>query len=499
MQRSRVRRVGALVLGLSLVAAACGDDDDDDGAAGDTTEAPGTTGGTDTAATPTTGGTDTTAATPTTGGSDTTAATPTTGGTGTTGAGGEQQCGFAPSNVTDGDLSGFGGTTPYGEISEDFFARLCETDPALTDLNYAAETYDAVVISALATELAGDDGIAHASEINGVTRDGEKCTTFEECMALIEGGTTDIDYDGASGPGTFAGNGEPLEGTYGLLVMGDNNRIDPTLTEYLPFEGAAEADVPETPIEGTREGDGVLTLGANLPQTGSLAFLGPPMFAGFDLAVEEINAAGGVLGQDIVPIRGDSGDTTTNQADQTADRQLSENIDVMIGTASSSVTLSIIDKVTSAGVTMFSPANTSPELSGYADKGLYFRTAPPDVYQGEIIGQFIINDGHQSVAMIHLNDSYGNGLADAAQATIEASGGEVVSRQAYDPAATSFDSEVDAVAATNPDAIWMCGFQESARVLRTMVEKGVGPQDIPAYGCDGNIGNALGVDFDAGN
>jgi branched-chain amino acid transport system substrate-binding protein len=130
---------------------------------------------------------------------------------------------------------------------------------------------------------------------------------------------------------------------------------------------------------------------------------------------------------------------------------------------------------------------------------LYFRTAPPDIYQGDIIGQFIVNDGHQTVAFLHLNDSYGNGLADAAQATIEAAGGEVVTRQAYDQTATSFDSEIDAVAAANPDAIWMCGFQESARILRAMSEKGVGPTDVPTYGCDGNIGNALGVDFDAGN
>jgi ABC-type branched-subunit amino acid transport system substrate-binding protein len=495
MQRTRVRRVGALVLGLALVAAACGDDDDDDGAAPDTTEG-GAADTTAPAADTTAPAADTTAPA-----ADTTApaADTTAPASDTTAAGGADQCGFAASDVTGGDLAGFGGTTPYGEISEDFFNRLCEVDPALTDLNYAAETYDAVIITALAAAIAGDDGIAHASEINGVTRDGEKCTTYADCLALIEGGTTDIDYDGASGPGQFAGNGEPLEGTYALLVMGDNNRIDPTLTEYLPFQGPPDLDVPPVAVEGQREGDGTLTLGANLPQTGSLAFLGPPMFAGFDLACQELNENGGVLGQDVTCIKGDSGDTTTNQADQTADRQLAENIDAMIGTASSSVSLSIIDKVVSAGVTMFSPANTSTELSEYPDNGLYFRTAPPDIYQGDIIGQFIVNDGHQNVAFIHLNDSYGNSLADAAQAVIEESGGAVVTRQAYDPAATSFDSEVAEVVASNPDAIWMCGFQESARILRALVEAGAGPTTIETYGCDGNIGNALGVDFDAGN
>jgi branched-chain amino acid transport system substrate-binding protein len=201
----------------------------------------------------------------------------------------------------------------------------------------------------------------------------------------------------------------------------------------------------------------------------------------------------------VVGIEGDSGDTSTDQANQTADRLLSENVDVIIGAASSGVTLSVIDKITAAGVTMFSPANTSEALSTYADKGLYFRTAPPDVYQGDIIGQFIINDGNQSVAILNLNDAYGNGLAETVAATVTESGGEIVFQQSYDPTAASFDSEVDAIVAADPDAIVVIGFNESSKILRTMVEKGVGPLDKAVYGCDGNAGNALGVDFDAGN
>lgn len=383
-------------------------------------------------------------------------------------------------------------------ITDDFIARLCAVDPALEDLNYASETYDAVMITALATIAAGDDGIAHAEAIPSVTRDGEKCTTFADCKALLEAGT-DIDYDGVSGPQTFAGNGEPIVASYGLLKMGDNNRIDIAQTEYIEVTGPPEADVDLTPVEGSREGDGVLTIGSLLPQTGSLAFLGPPEFAGLDLAILEINEAGGVLGNDVVGIIGDSGDTTTDQANQTTDRLLSEDVDVIVGAASSSSSLTVIDKITGAGVTMFSPANTSTAFTDYPDKGLYFRTAPPDVYQGDVLGQFVINDGNQSVAILNLNDEYGNGLADQATATIEASGGEVVIRKTYDPAATSFDSEIDEIAATDPDAIIVIGFNESSKILRVMVEKGVGPRDLPVYGSDGNIGNATGVDFDAGN
>ncbi len=137
------------------------------------------------------------------------------------------------------------------------------------------------------------------------------------------------------------------------------------------------------------KGDGTLKIGTLLPQTGSLAFLGPPEFAGVDLAAKEINAAGGVLGKDVVVVDGDSGDTSTNIASQTVDRLLSEDADTIVGAASSAVTLTVLDKVVGAGVVQFSPANTSIKLSTYPDEGLYFRTAPPDTFQGAVLGNLV--------------------------------------------------------------------------------------------------------------
>ena len=455
-QRSRAIRVGAALAVLSLVGAACGGDDN---------------ASEDTSMTEETVAEDTTAM--------------------------ESTCGMETSDTVDGDLAGFSGSTPFGEGGADaaFIERLCSVDPALIDVSYAAETYDAVVTIALAVEMAQSDGIEYASEINGITRDGEKCTDFSSCLEIIKAGG-DPDYDGISGPLTFAGNGEPLEASYGFLTMNDSNRIDPTLTTFINVKGPDELDVPQVEVQGSREGDGVLTLGSILPQTGNLAFLGPPMFAAFDLAVQDINAAGGVLGQPVVAIKGDSGDTTTDTASKTVDRLLAENADAIIGAASSGVSLTVIDKVASAGVVLFSPANTSPALSDYDDKGLYFRTAPPDIYQGDVLGQKVLQDGAQTVAILALNDAYGTGLADAAEATITAGGGEVVVKTIYDPTAASFDTEVDAVVAADPDAIILIGFDESAKILKSMVEKGIGPKVKKVYGCDGNIGNALGKAFE---
>lgn len=260
----------------------------------------------------------------------------------------------------------------------------------------------------------------------------------------------------------------------------------------------AAADDGEGGAQNT--GDGTFTVGTLLPETGSLAFLGPPEFAGVDLAVNDINAAGGVNGEEIPEaIRGDSGDTETDTASQTADRLLSENADLIVGAASSGVTLTVIDKITGAGVIQFSPANTSDELTDYDDNGLYFRTAPADTLQGALLGELIAADGNATLGIMALDDAYGTGLAANVEASFTDAGGEVVDTIIYDPAAQNFDPEVQQIADAAPDAVIVIGFEESSLILTSMIEKGIGPQDVAVYGSDGNMGDPLGEQFtDAG-
>ena len=176
-----------------------------------------------------------------------------------------------------------------------------------------------------------------ADEIVGITKDGEKCTDFASCLAIVKAGG-DVDYDGQSGPITMNGNGEPLEASYGVLQFGDGNQLDDSLTTYVTASAPESAALPLTKTDVPREGDGELKIGGLLPQTGSLAFLGAPEFAGAELAIQEINDAGGVLGKPVVWSPGDSGDTSTDIASQTTDRLLGEGVDAIIGAASSSVT-----------------------------------------------------------------------------------------------------------------------------------------------------------------
>ncbi|HAM12784.1 MAG TPA: amino acid ABC transporter substrate-binding protein, partial [Microbacterium sp.] len=146
-----------------------------------------------------------------------------------------------------------------------------------------------------------------------------------------------------------------------------------------------------------------LKIGTALPVTGNLAFLGPPEIAGTEYAASEVNAAN--AGVTIEMIQGDSGDTDNKAYETEIPRLLNEGVSAIIGAASSGTSLQFIDQVVGAGVIQFSPANTSAAFSTYDDNGLYFRTAPSDTLQGEVLGNLIAESGAQTLGMIVLNDS----------------------------------------------------------------------------------------------
>jgi branched-chain amino acid transport system substrate-binding protein len=133
-------------------------------------------------------------------------------------------------------------------------------------------------------------------------------------------------------------------------------------------------------------------------------------------------------------------------------------------------------------------------LTTYDDKGLYFRTAPSDVLQGEVLGNLIAADGHEKIAMIVLNDSYGTGLAGFTTDAFEAAGGEVLAAPTYNTGDTNFSAQISEVLATSPDAIVLITFEEVKTIIPQLVSQ------FPAdklYFVDGNLAN-FSEDFEPG-
>jgi hypothetical protein len=379
----------------------------------------------------------------------------------------------------EGSLAGMKGTTPLTELGSDFTDRLLEVDPALQDYNYAGETYDAVVVSALAAQMAGtNDANVFKAYVNGITFGGDKCEDFTSCIEIINGGGNP-DYDGISGPLAFTDAGEPAEASFGILQFAEDNTIHAEDNEYVFAGDEANAASDEGPAPAPAGATGEpLVIGYLLPETGSLAFLGPPEVAGFNLAIADINAAGGVLGQQVRAEGGDSGDTSTDTATQTVDRLLQAGVNVIVGAASSGVSQTVIDTITGAGVMMISPANTSDIFTTYNDNGLYFRTAPPDLLQARALSDLILEEGNNTVGILALNDPYGTGLAENTRNNLLEGGlsEDDIETIIYDPQAANFDSEVQQMVELNPDAIVVIGFEESSKIIQGLNAQGIGPQ-----------------------
>ena len=238
-----------------------------------------------------------------------------------------------------------------------------------------------------------------------------------------------------------------------------------------------------------------LKIGSLLPTTGSLAFLGPPEIAGVNLGIKEINDAGGVLGKPVEVIHRDSGDTKTDIATQSTSALLGQGVSAIVGAASSGVSKTVINQITGAGVIQFSPANTSPDFTAWDDKGLYWRTAPSDVLQGKVLGNYMATCGAQTVGMIVLNDAYGTGLAKNVQAAFEAAGGKVVAQELFNEGDSQFSSQVDKVLAAKPDAIALITFDQAKSIVPLMTGKGIKPTQI--FMVDGNMSD-YSKDFQAG-
>jgi branched-chain amino acid transport system substrate-binding protein len=261
----------------------------------------------------------------------------------------------------------------------------------------------------------------------------------------------------------------------------------------LVMSGCAPAETAEPDAPAATAEQLTLKIGTLLPQSGALAFLGPPEEAGVALAVKEINEAD--LGITVEAVYRDSGDTTTDTATVSVTDLLSQDVTAIIGAASSGVSLTVIDQITAAGVLQISPANTSPAFTNYDDNGLYFRNAPSDLLQGEVLGNLIAEDGAATLGMLVLNDAYGTGLAAALKATFEAAGGEVVGEELFNEGDTSFDAQISALTATAPDAIAVITFDQAKVIVPALV--GTGYPGNQLYFVDGNLAD-YSADFEPG-
>ncbi|MBD3884421.1 ABC transporter substrate-binding protein [Phormidium tenue FACHB-886] len=236
-----------------------------------------------------------------------------------------------------------------------------------------------------------------------------------------------------------------------------------------------------SPAAASGDAAGALKLGTLLPITGDLAQYGTTMQDSAGLLLETVNACQGALGKPVDLISED--DQTEPTAGAAAMTKLTEVDQVagVVGAAGSAVSSAAIDIAVRNQVVQISPSSTDPSFTDRAKKGdfkgFWFRTAPPDTFQGDALAQLAQQQGFKKVAILAINNDYGNGLIQSFTPAFKALGGTVTNESSptkYAPDATTFDSELTAAFSGQPDAVLLVAYPETGSlVLKAAFEQGL--------------------------
>ncbi len=242
---------------------------------------------------------------------------------------------------------------------------------------------------------------------------------------------------------------------------GDDDVVAPTSTAAVT-----------TSTSPSRADDGQLLIGVLLPTTGPGAQLGAPMVEAVREAVGRINAAGGVLGQEVELVEIDEGSSAS--ASLAFDTILNEGVDAIIGPASSLVALSDLDIAVAAGVLTCSPSATALSLDEFPDDGLFFRTAPSDSLQARAIAQVAEQTGAPTMAIAFLDDPYGRGLRDAVRTSARGRNLTVLTTVGFSGDDDDLTDEVAQLLADDPGVVAVLGDRDDGGRFVAALDEAIG-------------------------
>ncbi len=246
-------------------------------------------------------------------------------------------------------------------------------------------------------------------------------------------------------------------------------QVQPQQAQAEPAQ-QAQAEQPQTVAQADADG-GPLKIGLLLDFSGGLAEYGNEMQRGFELAITHINAGGGVWGQPVEVVIGDTSLDPTRAVEEARRLVEVEGVHVIVGPIASGVTLAVVESVTGpAGIPTISPSATSPQLTVAEDRDFLFRSTLSDSTQGPVLARVTMERGFDNVGLLYRNDAWGQGLAGA---FADAWSGDLVSL-AVDPQQASFLAELQQSAAGGAQALVVIAFAPEAEIMiREALEHGL--------------------------
>ncbi len=244
--------------------------------------------------------------------------------------------------------------------------------------------------------------------------------------------------------------------------------------------------------------DGILRIGAALPFTGTSEFTGPAPATAIRVAVDEINAAGGVLGE---PVEYEEADTRSEREGLFGRFQdlRGAGADVIMSVSGESLEIIQLAELTSVPLLSIQP--TAPHEHASWDSDWWFGFASHNVLEGAAIGQLMFDDGHRTAAVISDSAIFRNEMLDQTATTFEGLGGTAVAQVDYDISRV-LDEQLRAnllsdVIAARPDAVAVFGFDDQVEaILRDLFAAGMTMDTTDYYADASSVTNLLARRFE---
>lgn len=253
------------------------------------------------------------------------------------------------------------------------------------------------------------------------------------------------------------------------------------LAAAMVLAGCAEPRPLPTPTPTAVEslgptGDGVLRIGTLLTGNGDLASSSPGMIAAIEVAVRDINAAGGVLGAPVETVYREAGTAAEQRLESGFAELVARGVDVVIGPESAELLARLLPLADEAGVAVIATAAASPTARSAVPAGSLLRTVPAVDREIVAVMQAAAADGAARVALVAGSDAAGQAVVDAARAALSETSTALVAVERAD-SATSTSRLSFSVASSEPDAVVVAtsGLTSSqvAELVGALVERGV--------------------------
>ncbi|MDR0383669.1 MAG: ABC transporter substrate-binding protein [Spirochaetaceae bacterium] len=244
-------------------------------------------------------------------------------------------------------------------------------------------------------------------------------------------------------------------------------------------------------LAGCKSGSDTIKIGGVFPLSGNVAVYGVEARNGVELAIEEINAAGGVNGKKFELISEDDEgkpDISVNAYNKLTAR---DNVKIVIGSLTSGCTIAITSKAQAQGVVLVAPAATAEDVTSAGD--FIFRACFIDPFQGTVGGLFAANDlGTSRAAVLYDNgNDYSVGLKDNFVLAFQMRGGEIVANESYTTGDVDFNAQITKIKAASPDIVYLPDYYNTVSlVAKQLRAQGVDTPIVGADGWDGLTENA---------